>query len=260
MEMKRNLLFLLVLGAFLASVAVTSNLMSQGGNVAAPPATGTPQATSPAPRPPIPVAVVDYKYLMQIHPKLFADTNTVIQAQKDFKVKYESQVKDLQGLNRELEGITAGSADYTRKREELRRRTTDLEISAADYSEKNQTFLIQANYSAYQDIKKLVDITVKENNIIVVMDFLDIPRQMPVEQTLESMMFELTQSQSIVSCNPNYDITPIIEQKLNLQFAGKYPAVNFSEFKQQMFGGRSPAGPVSLPTSVANGNNQLRPQ
>ena len=264
--MKRNLLFLLSLGVFLASVAVTSHLMAQGTNGTAPPANVpanppvSSSAVQPAQRPPIPVAVVDYKYLMQIHPKLYAETNLLIQNQKAFKDQYDTEMKVLQSLNRELEGIAAGSADYTRKREELRRRTTDLEISAADFTELNQTQLLKSNYYAYQDIKKIIDGVVKEHNIIVVIDFIDIPRQLPAEQTLETMMLELTQTQTVVSYNPNFDITRTVEQALNNLFAGKYPAVNFAEVKKQMFNKTPAAGPASSPTNVATGSGQLRPQ
>ena len=262
--MKRNLLFLLALGVFLASAAFTSNLMAQGGSVAAPPANApanppaNPQAAPAAPKPLIPVAVVDYKYLMQIHPKLYAETNLLIQNQKSFKEKYDAQTKELQNLSRELEGISPGTQGYTQKKEDLRRKSLDLEISAADFTEQNQTQLLKSSYYAYQDIKKLIDNIVKENNIVVVIDFIDIPRQLPTEQTLETMMMELSQPQTVVSYNPNYDITQFVEQRLVTLYTGKYPAVNFFEVKKQMFS-KAPNGPAS-PSSVASGANQPGPR
>jgi len=255
--MKRTLLLLFVLGAFLASGTTATDLMAQQGGAA--PAQ---PAANPQPQPQIPAVVVDTMYLMQIHPKLYAEKNALLQSQKQARDALQLKAQEYQNMMRELQGLTPGTPEYSKKSNEVRQFEFDLNLQANDLSEKAQLNLIIINYNAYQEIKKYVDTFAKQSNIVLVFNHIDIARQLPVEQkpSPETMDTELSVTQAVIWRNPSYDITGHIEKMIDQAYANNpnYPKVNFEQVKQQMLGQRSAAGGAQPPTGVATPGQPIR--
>ena len=262
--MKRNLLFLLALGAFLASVTVTTNLMAQGGNVAAPMATApanqpaNPQAAVPATqKPPIPMAVVDYLYLMEIHPQLYAEMNKLNLQKKAVEDKIKSNVDELQRLQKELQGLTTGSPQYSAKMEEIRNLQVRIQASAMTEQDKFDLAELHLLYNAFMEIKSMVQFFAVSNNISVVINNLDISRRLPAERSPQTMDAEMSQIQGIVWVLPGLDITQHIEKMLNETHGPKgYATVDYKVIREQKYGAR----PANSPAVATGPGGQLRPQ
>ncbi len=243
--MKRTLLCLLAMVALVASGTVTSNLLAQQGAVAQPAA--NPQQQQAA-APLIPVAVVDYMYLMDIHPKLYADMNALMQNQKAASEKLQADRTQLAAMQRELEAMTVGTPDYTKKMEDIRRADSEFKIRAAKMSEEIQMAGLHANYNAFLEIKNMVNVYAERYNIAVVINNMDVARRLPKERSPETMSAEMSQLETTVACHQSaYSITPAIEGWLNNTYKGKYDVVNFDQLKEQRF-----AKPQQQ-TSVATG-------
>ena len=255
--MKRTLLLLFVLGVFLTS-GTTSNLMAQavqGGTAPAQPAaTATQPAANPQTRPQIPVVVVDYMYLMEIHPKLSVEMNGLEQKAKAMQQNFQNDALQLQNMQKELSSSPAGSPDYTKQMEAIRKFDADARLRAIKEEESLQLAEIQCNYQAYQEIKGKVEAYARTNNILVVINHVDIARRLPAEKSLQTMGLELSQMPTIAWRNPNLDITPAIENWLNDDYAKQnIKPVNYDQLKEQRF--RSGGG-TQLPTNVATGAGQ----
>ena len=246
--MKRNLLLLFALGTLLTLGTTTSNLMAQGGASPAQPAQQ---------KPPIPVVVVDYMYLMDIHPQLFVEMNTLTQKLKLAQDKVQGDMQQLQLKQKELSALTPGTPDYTMKMDEFRKSESDIKLRAINEEEALQLTELHANYQAYQEIKLMVERYASANNILLVINHIDIARRLPAEKSLQTMSVELSQMPTVVWRNPTYDITPAIEKWLNDTYAAKNIApVNYEQLKEQRFGAK-PGGIAQPPqTSVATGAGQ----
>ena len=265
--MKRNLLFHLALGAFLASITVTSNLMAQGGNVAAPPANApanppvNSQAAPTAPKQQIPVVVVDYLYLMEVHPFLHVETNKLLQRKKTANDNVQKDMDQLQKLQRELQTLTSGSSQYSAKMEEIRIFQANAQLRAIKENEEIELAALQLQYNAFKEIKSMVEFFAKNNSISVVINNTDIARRLPAERSPQTMDAEMSQMQGIVWFVPGLDITQHIEKMLNDNYKPKgYEAVNYEKLKEQMLGNRPAAGPPTPPTDIATRPGQTRPQ
>ena len=263
MEMKRNLLFLLALGVFLASVAVTSHLMAQGGNVAAP--MGTAPAAQPAnapaapasQRPQIPVAVVDYLYLMEIHPQLYAEMNKLDLQKKAAEDKIKKDMDEVQKLQKELPGYTTGSPQYSAKMEEIRNLQVRIQANAMSEQDRINLAELQLLYDAFKDIKGMVQFFAQSYNISIVINNLDISRRLPAEKSPQTMDAEMSQINGIVWIVPSLDITQHIEKMLNDNFGPKgYPVVDYRIIKEQKYGSK----PANTPTGIATAPGQPVPR
>ena len=264
--MKRNLLSLLALGVFLASVAVTSNLMAQGGNGATPPVTAPANqpvnspAAPVAQKPLIPMAVVDYLYLMEIHPQLYAETNKLNLQKKAVEEKLKRDMDEVQNLQKELQALTTGSPQYSAKMEEIRNLQLRIQATAMSEQDKFDLAELQLFYNAFKEIKGLVKSFAVSNNISIVINNTDIYRRLPAERSPQTMDAEISsQMQGIVWVVPGLDITQHIEQMLISTYKPNgYDVVNYETIKQQKYGGPKP-GPGSL-TGVAQNPNQPLPR
>lgn len=259
--MKRNLLFLFALGTLLTLGTATSNLMAQGAQGGAAPANphvNPPAAASNAA--PIPVLLVDIMYLMQVHPKFHAEKNALIQNQKAARDQLQLDMQKLQNMSRELQALQPGTPAYSNKLDELRRFEFELNNRAAKLSDEAQLRQLSSSYIAYQEIKNCVNVFARQNNVVVVINYLDVVRHMPTEQLPspeqlpppEAMEAEMSLMQSVVWRNAGYDITSKIEGMINQTYAGKYPPVDYEQVKAQMFG-KSPVGASQPPTNIATG-------
>ena len=260
--MKRILLFLLALGTFLALSALTTELMAQGGvqpvQTSANPA---PANQAPANKPPIPVVVVDYIYLMDIHPQLYADMNVLNQQFKQTSELVRKDLETWQNMQRELEGITPGTTEYSTKMEAARKFKADVELRAIKDQEDFQMKELNITYRAFQEIKGMIDQYAKKNNILVVINHVDIVRRLPAEKTAETKNVELSQIPTVIWVNPIYDITTAIENWLNEFYVPKgYEAVNYPQLIEQKFGARTRNTGTQTPTNVALPNNQPLPR
>ena len=260
--MKRNVLSLIAMAALVASGTLTSTLLAQGG---APVGNPNPQpaapATAPANAPPIPVMVVDFLYLMEIHPELYAVRNTLIQESQKAETGFQAEVQQLQNKGRELQGPAPGTAEYTAKKEELLRLQADLELRARSHSEKLQMQLMTAQYNAFVDIKYFIDYYARQNNVLLVINSIDVKRRLPAEKSLDSQAMEMEQVQLPVVCfQPQMDMTRVIEGWLDQQYvqSGKFTKVDYNKIKEQMFG---PQRSGAAPTQIANpGGQQVQPR
>ena len=243
--MKRNLLLLFALGTLLTLGITTSNLMAQGN------APATNQPANPQTKPPIPVVVVDFMYLMEIHPQLHVERNNLDQKLKQAQTKVQGDLVQLQNKQKELSGIAIGTPGYSEKMDEIRKIDSDIKLRAINEEEALQLNDIRINYQAYQEIKNMIDAYARNNNILLVINHLDIARRLPVEKTPQTMDVELSQMQTVICRNPAYDITPAIEKWLNDTYVPKgFAAVNYEQLKEQRFNQR-PAGGTQSPTNVA---------
>lgn len=260
--MKRNLLFFLVLGAFLASGSHTSILMAQGaagaGGQLAQTSVSPQQPQSQTNKPPIPVVVVDYLYLMQIHPVFFAEMNAWEQKVTQANEKIRQEVENLQKMRRELEVLTPGTPDFSQKAEAARQYEAGINLRAMKNNEEAQLEEINIAYKAYQEIKSMVERYAVGNNIYVVINHVDIARRLPAEATVETKSAELAQfPTTVVWRNPNLDITSAIEKWLNDTYEPKgYKSVNFDQLKEQRLANRSANGGAQSQTNVAVGPGQ----
>jgi len=258
--MKRNLLFLLALGAFLASGTLTSVLMAQGA-----PGAGvqpTQNAANPQPqanKPIIAVVAVDYLYLMDIHPQLFAERNALNQQFKATGELFRKEYEKLQNMQREIDVITPGTQEYSVKMEAARKFKSDVDLRAIKDQEEFQIKGLNIEYQAYQEIKNMVERYAVANNILVVINHVDIARRLPEEKTVDIKELELTQMSTVVWVNPLYDITQAIENWLNDTYEKKgFQAVNYKQLIEQKFGSRSANGGTQQPqTNVAAGPGQV---
>ena len=268
--MKRTLLLLFVLGAFLTSGIATANLMAQGvqGGVAPaqqvtnPPAGVTPSATNQQQQTPT-VMVVDYLYLMDIHPKLYAESNALLQNRQKMQNDLQAEQQQLQTKSRELNGFDPGTEPFTKKREELYRLQADLESRAINASEKFQLDQLTITYNAYLEIKYYVDLYAKRFNAHVVLNHIDVNRRLPKEQSPESRSMEMEQIQLPVAwIHSQLDLTPYIEQTLNETHTGNgknYQKVDYAQVKEQRFNGGKPSvGGTQPPINVALPNSPVR--
>ena len=247
--MKRNLLLLFALGTLLTLGTITTNLMAQGGNAPAQPAAN--QQTKPQ----IPVVVVDFIYLMEIHPQLYVESNNLLQKNKQAEDKVQNELMQLQNRQKELLALTPGLPDYAAKVDELRKAEADIKLRAMNEGDSLQMSELRSNYQAYQEIKAMIDAYAKNNNILLVINYFDIARHLPAEQSPQTMNAELTQLPTVVWRNPVYDITPAIEKWLNDTYGPKgFPAVKYETLKEQRFGTKP--GGATQPTNVATGTGQ----
>ena len=258
--MKRNLLFLLALGVFLASMTITSTLMAQvpqGGNAASPVTSPAGQpaaapAANPQPRPQIPLAVIDYVYLMEIHPQLYAETNKLLQRKKLANEAIQKDMDQLQKLQRELNGPTSGSPQYTAKMDEIRIFQANAQLRAVKENEEIELLALQFQYNAFVEIKGLVQRFAQTNNISVVINNMDITKRLPAERSPQTMDAEMSQMQGIVWIVPGLDITHYIEKMLNDTYIPKgYAAVDYNKIKEQMYGNKPGGGVAPPPTGVS---------
>ena len=262
--MKRNLLFLLALGVLLASVAFTSILLAQapGGNVVAPP-TNAPAANSqpnPQPRPQIPVAVVDYVYLLEIHPFLYAETNKLLQQKKQANDSMQKDMEQLQKLQRELQSIITGTPQYSAKMEEIRVFQAGAQLRAIKQTEEIDLAALQLQYNAFKEIRGMVQLFAQNNNISVIINNPDISRRLPVEnstqKSTQAMDMEMSQMQGVVWFLPGLDITSHIEKMLNDTYTPKgYDIVDYNKYKEQVYGKPSGGAAMQAP-GVATGSGQ----
>ena len=243
MEMKRTLLLLFAMGTLLTLGTTTSNLMAQGAGAAQP-------AANQQQKPQIPVVVVDFMYLMEIHPQLYVETNNLNQKIKQVSEKFQNDTVQFQNKQKELQGLTPGTQSYAEKMDELRKSEAEIKLRAMNEEDSLQLIELRANYQAYQEIKAMIDAYAKNNNILLVVNHIDIARRLPKEQSPQTMSAELSQMPTVVYRNTAFDITPAIEKWLNDTWGPKgIPAVDYETVKDQRFGTKP--GGAAPQTNVA---------
>jgi Outer membrane protein (OmpH-like). len=248
--MKRILSSLLLTFALLASAGAISQLMAQPAQPVA-----VQQATQ------YPLVVVDYAYLMEIHPKLSAE---VAALEANFKQKgqaFQQDIAKLQEMEKEVVGLQPGTLDYTQKVDQFRRRQSDLGLQIKTIEEQMQLERIRVTYDAYAEIKLMIEELAKRNNINVVINYLDVIKRLPEQQTVQTKQLELFDEPVILWRNPAFDITSTVESMLVSKYTGNgkpYAAVNYNEVKARMLnslqtgsnaaqGGTSVAAPGGQP-------------
>ena len=268
--MKRILLCLFATGAFFVSGMVTSTLMAQPGQVpqggAMQPAAAVVQPAAAAPQQTIAVAVVDYEYLVMIHPKRYATSQTI---QK--RVELESanaKTEQQRGLDiqRKLQNTPPGTQEHTQLTTDIRRIEAELQINQEKVLSEIQKEQVYALYGAYTDIKGCVERYAKHNNILVVINSPDLGRRLPQEpsQALMAAAMHAEFNPTAIWTHPQLDITLNIENMLNDMYAGSnLPKVNFEDIKKQVYGNpQAPGGgaPANSSTNVAIPNGQQPPR
>lgn len=250
--MKRILLCLLATGAFFAFGMAASTLMAQGAQ----PAT-QPGANKPA----IPVAVVDYEYLVLVHPQLYDVKNKLQNRIKLEEQKFVQEGQKFNDMRKKQQQAPVGSQEYTQLTTELRRMESEIQIDRENILNKLQMDQIYAMYGAYKDIKECVEAYATYHNILVVINNLDISKRLPQEQSLMATAMQAEFTPTVMWTHPGYDITMHIEGMINQKYAN-LPKVDFEEIKKQMFGGQrgnENAVPVNNSTNVATPGQQVRP-
>jgi len=257
--MKRILLCLLTTGTFFVSGMVTSTLMAQGGQL---PQGGTVQpaaaiAQPVAPQQTIAVAVVDYEYLVMIHPKRYAASQGIQKRVELESANAKTEQQKVLDIQRKLQQITPGTQEHTQLTTDMRRIEAEFQINQEKVGNEIQVEQVYAIYGAYTDIKACVERYAKHNNILVVINSPDLGRRLPQEQSqaLMTAVMHAEFNPTAIWTHPQLDITLNIENMLNDMYAS-YPKVNFEDFKKLAFrnpqtpGGATPAAPAN-PTNVA---------
>lgn len=250
--MKRILLCLLATGAFFAFGMVTSKLMAQGGQ---PVAQSGATAQQPVSTPPIALAVVDYEYLVAVHPKRYAfslDIQKRIKAEEEKAMTVRQNMVDIQ---KKLQLLPPGDRDYTKLTADLRRMDSELKIAQEGVANQIQMEQIYALYGAYVDIKACVERYARTYNILVVINSPDITRRLPQDpsQNLTAALLQAEFSPTAVWTHPNLDITLGVENLLvEMHTAAGYKKVNFEDIKKQMYP-TSPGAGAATGTNVATG-------
>ena len=250
--MKRILLCLLTAGAFLAPAMAASILMAQGPVTAAQPAAAQQVAAN---KPQIPVAVVDYEYLVLVHPNLYATKNALQERIKLEEQKLLPQRQKLLDVQKKLQLAQPGTQEFMQLTTELRRMDAEGAIEQEKIGNELQMEQIYAFYGAYKDIKECVEAYAVHNNILVVINSPDITKRLPNESasSLRSTVMQAEFIPTVMWVTPNLDMTMHIEGMINQKYAN-LPKVDFNMIKNQMYG--TPAGNgagVGAGTSVATG-------
>ena len=268
--MKRILLCLFATGAFFVSGMVTSTLMAQGGQLlqggAGQPVAATAQPA--APQQTIAVAVVDYEYLITIHPKRYAVEQDVQKRMEQESGKVKTEQQRMLDIQKKLQTVPPGTTDYTQLTMDIRRIEADLQINREKILNEVNMQQVYTMHGAYTDIKACVERYATHNNILVVLNSPDIARRLPQEpsQSLIAAAMHAEFNPTAIWVNPNLDITMGIENMLNDMYASTYPKVNFEDIKKQVY--RSPqmsgnTAPANVPTNVATttpGGQTARPR
>ncbi|MCL2349621.1 MAG: OmpH family outer membrane protein [Planctomycetaceae bacterium] len=233
--MKRILLALLLAGVFTVS-GMVANVMAQGTQPplqrqAAPPS--QPAATAPAQQ--IPVLIVDIPLLMKKHPYLFQQRQVFEGKMKGWQAELEAKRQLLQKQAKELEQMTAGTAGYSQKKDELVKKDAEIRADAMRYDEQAQNEEITVMYGIYVEIKTFVGMIAQQNNAIAVFPFTQPstvmkPKAPNAEPTLQQMDMEiqLMSKQPLVWTNPAYDITAAVQQYIDQKYAA-LPKVQLDE-------------------------------
>ena len=269
--MKRILLCLFATGVFFTSGMVASTLMAQPVQVpqgnAVQPAAVQPSA---APQQTIAVAVVDYEYLVMIHPKRYAASQTIQNRVEQESANAKTEQQKALDIQRKLQQITPGTQEHTQLTTDMRRIEAEFQINQEKFGNEIQVEQVYAIYGAYTDIKACVERYARHNNILVVINSPDLGRRLPQEQSqaLMTAVMHAEFNPTAIWTHPQLDITLNIENMLNDMYAGKHPKVNFEDIKKLAFrtpqasGGATPAPANTPPTNVAmpGGQPTARPR
>jgi len=228
--------------------SVVSNPAPMAGNPA-------PSAPAQANAPQIPVAVVDYDYLMIIHPKLAAEKAAQNQNNQQLEAKFMAEYQDLQARGKAITTVNPGTKEYSDRMDKQRRDEADWQLRMQSAKEAVILQRLELEYAAFYEIKVLVDNIAKRNNIIIVLNYINIARRLPDEVTPSAQTKDVEMGNQlqmpIAWVHPNVDLTVVVEKTLNDTWGPKgYAAVNFKALKDQLSGNAKPAGTV--PTTGTN--------
>ena len=260
--MKRTLLSLLLAAAFLAIGGASTQLMAQG---AANPQPAARQPQQPAPQQqaaPIPIVVVDYTYLLNIHPVLYANRNNIQERLKQAEQRDATDKAQMLEMQKKLQLATAGTSEYTQIMADMRRLESENKIKNDEILNNLRLEDVKSSYSAYIDIQTMVRAVAEKSNIILVLNNVDVTRLLPDESvpSLPTMSALANYEPLVMWHHPNFDITSVIEGMLVEKYTGPgkpYAAVNYNEVKKQMFNQQMPGGaPAPQGTTVASPGGQ----
>ena len=264
--MKRILLCLLTTGAFFVSGMVASTLMAQPvqapqGGATQPATTATQPAAAPQQ---FPVAVVDYEYLVAIHPKRYAVSQKIQKRMEQESTNAKAEQQKAVEIQRKLQLTTPGTPEHTQLATDIRRIEAELQINQEKVVNEIQMEQVYALYDAYKDIKACVERYSLHYGYLIVINNPDISRRLPQEpsQALMAAVMHAEFNPTAVWTSPNSDITAGIETMLNTMYANTYPKVNFEDIKKQMYGNpQAPGGATPAPaTNVATPGQGTRPR
>jgi len=245
--MKRTLSSLLLALALLAAGVAASQLMAQTGAV---PVIATAQPAQQ--RAAIPVAVVDFALLMEIHPQLHAHMAQLEEYAKKKDIEIQQEYIKLQADEKALVGIQPGTVEFTNKQNELRLALSEWQIKRDTIGQDVQRREILMTYSAYTDIKAMVEVFASGNNISVVINHLDIAKRLPdlkpgEEPSLQVKNSHLSRIPLVVYHSQGFDITPYVEDMLVKKYVDTrlFPRVDYAELKKKAFGMQPGGGGVA---------------
>jgi len=236
--MKRILLTLLLAGVFAAS-GMVAIVMAQGPQPqgaqprpATPPA--QPAATAPAQQVPI-ILIVDIPLLMKKHPYLYKQRQAFEETVKMKQADIEQKRQSLQKEAKVLEQMQAGTAGYSQKKDELVKKTAEVQADAMRYEEQAQNEEIAVMYTIYVEIKTFVGMIAERNNAIAVFPYTQssthmkqkAPNTQPTLQQMD-MEIQLMSKQPLVWTNSAYDITSSVQSMIDQKYAS-LPKVQLDE-------------------------------